>query len=506
MSRQKSVTRNIDEFGEITADGWSNVLTGLGVLGKDKRENTVAVTDTMTYDGLATLYTASDLAARIVDLPSEDMTREGWDINITDDEETSEEMGAALEALDTDSAIEQALKFKRLYGGGAILIGANDGTADLAQPLNLDRLRSVDYLTVFDAFEARPIEWESNPTVKGFSEPTLFQLNPHGILTAVPTLQKVHASRMLVFRGPIANRRRLRNANAGISAGWGDSVLIQIARLIRDYDGAWGGVGNLLTDFAQSVFKIKGLANALMADKDLTIKKRMQMINLGRSMINATMLDADKEEYDRKVTSMAGVPDVLREFKERVAAAAGMTSAKLFSSSPGGLGASGAGDNSDRAWYDKVRAYQKRQIKPQLIQLCKAVMASKEGPCAGVEPEHWSPIFRSLWQMTDVEKSQVRLAVAQTAQIYVNLGAASALDVAESHLSGDEYSLDLKVDLDALEEREAQAQEMADVTHEATVTNLQEHGQTTPPAPPKVAPPTKDRAERLKAALAKAGK
>jgi phage-related protein (TIGR01555 family) len=480
------------ELDALANDGWVNVLTGLGQLNKDKRESALPTIDLMSYEALATLYRASDLAARICDLPAEDMMREGFDVRIPDNEEGAEEIGAYLDGLGAEAALEQALKYRRVYGGAAILIGANDGVSDLSLPLNEAGIRSIDYLNVFDPFEARITEYQENPAKKDFGRPTMYQLNPHVMGAGLVPLQKIHASRILQFQGPLANRRQLRSAPNGINQGWGDSVLVRVAKEIRDYDQAWGGVSHLMTDLAQAVYMIAGLANALLADKDKTIKKRMQIINMSRSMLGAVLLDKDGESFERKGTPMSGVAEVLREKMNRLAAAAGIPTVVLFGISPGGMNATGESDM--QVWYDKVRAAQRRHLKPQTEDLIRLVMLAKDGPTSGVEPDNYSIQFRPLWQMSDTEKAEVRNKNAQTDQLYLNMGVASTSDIAESRFGGDEYGMDLLVDMTELEAREAQSEELNTAQHEATVSNLEEHGSPLPPAKPPEpgkAPPSK---------------
>jgi len=484
QERAIEASKHAEDAAQPVQDGWINALSGLGDPRKDRREAAVPTADLMDYGALGTFYRGSDLAARIVDLPAEDMTREGGDVRIESDEELAEEMGDELERLEVEAEFLQALKWKRAYGGAGIFIGMNDGQGDLSQPVNEDAIKSIDSLTPFDAFECRPLPeaWQDNPVKPGFGKPTLYQLNPHIFASSIAPLQKVHASRLLIFQGPLSNRRQLRNSGLGIAAGWGDSVLVRLAKHIRDYDAAWAGVDHLLTDVAQAVFKMNQLANSLLADKDKTIMKRMQMINLSRSVVNAAIIDKDNEEFERKGTPLAGVADILRERMDRVAAACGIPTVVLFGVSPGGMNATG--ENDMQIWYDTVAAKQRREVKPQIRQLLRYLFLAKTGPAAGKIPDNWQWKFRPLWQQTDVEKADVRLKNAQTDKIYHDLGVASTEDIGQSRWGGDEYGMDLTIDLDALEEREAQAQEMADVTHETTVSNLTEHGQPTPPKQP----------------------
>lgn len=440
----------------LATDSWVNVLTGLGQIGKDKKESALIRADLLSYPELAEFYRASDLASRIVDLPVDDMLREGTEVRIPEDEETSEEIDAYLEDHEVECTMLQALKWKRAYGGALVLVGANDGSADLSVPLNEKAIKSIDFLNVFDAFEARPVEWNRNPASKGYGQPTVFQINPHVFGSGISTLQRVHVSRCLVFQGPVSSRRQL----VGEANGWGDSILVRCGKLIRDYDQSWSGVSTLLHDFAQAVFKVKGLSSALMSDKDNLVKKRWSMINMARSVINGVMIDKEDEEFSRETTSISGVAETLVQFQARMSVAADMPISKLFGVSPGGLGSSGSSE--ERSWFDAVRAKQKRELKPQMERLIKLCMLAKDSPTKGQEPENWSLRFNSLWQQTDQEKADVRLKNAQTDKLYFDMNVASSEDIGTSRWGGDEYGMDLTIDLDALEEREASAQEAAD--------------------------------------------
>lgn len=443
---------------DLTQDGWKNILTGLGDPLRDKREYTGLALRVLSFDALALLYRMSDLAARIVDLPAEEMCREGFDVRIEDDEESAELIGAALDDLKATEKVLQVVKYARLFGGGALLLGVNDGVTDLSEPLDEEKVYSLDFLTVFDSFECQPIDWHANPYAKDFGEPLFYRIQPHHG-GAIASLQKVHASRVIALSGPLASRKQARGNSNGSSAGWGDSVLFKCAELIRDYDSSWAGISHLLADFAQTVYKLKGLAQALMADKDNLVKNRMLTIDMSRSLIKAVLLDADGEDFERKSTAIGGVPEVMDKFATRLAAAANMPATVLFGQSPAGLNATGASDI--RFFYDSIRAQQKRDLLPILNRLAKLIMVSKAGPLKGQEPEEWNVVFRTLWQTTDTEKAEVRLKMAQVDRAYLDMGVLSTADIAESRFGGDEYSIETQMDPDALEERDAVAAEQA---------------------------------------------
>jgi hypothetical protein len=80
-------------------------------------------------------------------------------------------MGARLDELGMVQCLREALQYERAYGGAAIFPGANDGSADLTKPLNLDRLKTFDWLTVLTPRELTPVRWYSDRRVLGTASP-----------------------------------------------------------------------------------------------------------------------------------------------------------------------------------------------------------------------------------------------------------------------------------------------------------------------------------------------
>ena len=90
---------------------------------------------------------------------------------------------------------------------------------------------------------------------------------------------------------------------------------------LRIFNQAYAGVGYTMLDFSVAIMKIKGLAAIVAANSPEAVANRAQAIELGRSIAKTILIDAE-EEYERKTTTLAGVPDVLSQFSTRLAAAA----------------------------------------------------------------------------------------------------------------------------------------------------------------------------------------
>lgn len=507
----------------ITLDGWYSQLTGLAVFGADKRESTKTTYTRATYETLSSIYQSSWLAARIVDKPIDEMLREGFKVVVGEDTDVAHDMEESLDDLKWEHHFREALKWQGIYGGACILLGVNDGKADLSEPVDESAIKGIDYLNVFDASEARVIAWQENPALPDFGHPIYFRIIPTiignevavpasaltlpegGMPTGtpqpgqqiinnvfIPAMQQIHASRILWFPGErISRRANLWQSTPGAQPRWGDGVLLRIVKLIRDFEGAWDGTAYNLQEFEQAIFKIQGLAAALASDKQGFVQKRWSSIQLSRSMIRAVMLDKDGEDYERKASSMSGVAETLREFAVILAAAADMPVSVMLGSQDGGLGASGSGQNDIQNWYSAVKTKQNRRLLPNLKHLVKYLFIAKNGPTAGEEPDHWRIQFNPLTQLSEKELGELYYKLAQADQIYFNMGAISNTDIAKARFSGRQLTAAMTVNMKDLEAREEIMEAVNTETAKATVKNLKEGGSAEPLPPAPVKPPAK---------------
>lgn len=429
-----------------TFDGWENILTGIGLQGRDKRKSTTFTADTLSWQAAQDLWRGNDMASKIITKVPKEMLRRGYDVQIQGDDATgSKEQEEAIEtkltALCANEAFYDALCYKRAYGGGAILLGAQDGAANLKAPLNENNLQSIDFLTSLTAQELRAASWYTNPLAPNYGRPASFWLQPQGMASTNAVNVEIHESRLLLFQGVVTSRNQVQQ-----NQGWGDSVLMRVNEALSDFNMTWGGVANLLQDFAQAIYKIKGLAQLVATNKDEVVLKRLQLIDLMRSVVRGVILDSD-EDFERKTTSLAGIPEVLQQFILRLSGAAEMPVSLLMGQAPAGLNATGASDI--RFFYDDVSGEQGTGLLPQATRLTRLLMRAKKGPAKGQEPKKWSIVFRPLWQMTEQEREDLRLKVAQRDNIYLSTGVLSSEEVAESRFGGDAWSAETVIDLDA---------------------------------------------------------
>jgi phage-related protein (TIGR01555 family) len=440
---QKLLREAKKEGRRLTLDGWFNMLTGLGNQQRDKRWSSQNQRDILAYEDCLDLYRGDDLAARVVEAPADEMLREGFEIKIkpkddasaADTKQLEEDCSAWLKGLDTVRSLHEGVSKARAFGGAGIFVGAMDGQKDLTKPLDMTRIQTVDFLTSLDARELQATAYYGNPLTKQFGFPEVYRVVPQTVSTnvAAPFMPMVHETRLLRFQGAVVSRRQLRE-----NVGWGDSVFVRVYQVLRDFQVSWDSAAVLVQDFAQAVFKIKGLAELVANDQSAQLSTRMQLIDMSRSVVRAALIDSDGEEFSRVATPVTGLPELLEKFMLRMAAAAQIPVSVLMGQAPAGLNATG---DSDMRWfYDRIAAMQERYLKPQVEALARIMFACKTGPTKGEIPDNWTVQFKPLYQLDETQQADVRLKQSTADGNYIDRGVLLPEEVAQSRFGSGTFS------------------------------------------------------------------
>jgi phage-related protein (TIGR01555 family) len=416
-------------------DGWTNLLSGLGVKGRDKRIENDWNYSKMTEIDVETLYASDDISAKIIDLLPEDALREWIEIKQMDQDLESDVM-AKLDQLGARSRLEEAWKWARMYGGSGIYMTIDDGL-DPQYPVQEDRIYSIKSLTVLSRYELIPYQINSNLDSPFFGQPEIYRLQ-----TSQPTdfvARYIHHSRLLRFDGVLLPRRlRIQNQ------WWGDSVFTRTLNAIKNYNSTHDSAVSALQDFSVGVFQIRNLADNMAAGREDLVKERLELVNYSKSVIKSIVLDME-EKFEHQSKSLSGVPEVMKQANSRLVVASGMPHTKILGESPSGLGADGSSE--ERNWYDYVKNQQKIVLRPVLDTLFRYLFLSKQGPTGGVTPDKWDYEFVPLWQMSETEQAQMQLTVAQKDLIYLQTQVLDPDEVARSRFGGDKYSTDTVIDM-----------------------------------------------------------
>ncbi len=413
-------------------DGWINVLTGLGKLGKDKRMSASVQFSPMLEVDAENLYAGDDMAGKIVDLLPDEATKEPFSLTKFDDL-VSKAILKEVERLQLIPRVNKAWKTARMMGGAGLFI-ATDDAADLSKPL-----RPNAKVTAFQVLSRWEIAAESMNIQRDLSKPdygmpTLYRFQPRGASDQATSM--IHASRVIRFDGAeLPEHQRIQNQY------WGDSELNKLFNAIRNYNTVHDSAASIMQDFRIAVFKIKDLANKIAEGNDDQVIKRLQLVDLARSIARAVVIDADGEDFEYRSGSVAGMPELITKAENRLVAGTKIPHTILLGESPGG--SNSTGNSTTQAWYSYVSSQQQVYLKPLLRQAVERIMAS-----LGLQPvDGWDIEFAPLWQMDEKEQAQVRKTQAETDAIYMDHGVIDAREVAVSRFGGKEYSTETQIDL-----------------------------------------------------------
>ena len=432
LSRVKQVHN--DNF--VRSDGWMNVLTGLGVCGRDKKQNGFfRLTNIFNRSELDQMYRSDGVLRLIIDIFAQEMIRQGWEL----EGDVEGKIVGKLEELKVNEAMGNLIKWARLFGGAVCIMGIADGLP-LDQPVDERTLRDVQWLRVFDRYQAysRDGTFESDLNSPNYGFPNVYTINDN----RTGAVFFVHYSRILRMDWNVLPPR-WQNFNQG----WGDPLVQTIYEELRNYSMAFSHTATMMEDFVNGILKVPNLT-AIMASQcgDQDVLRRLNILNLSKSTTNTMILDGD-ETYEKLTTNVTGIAELIDRFMQALSAVAKVPCTLLFGRSPAGMNATG--ESEVRNFYDAVKQEQESKLRGCLEKLIRYIMISKDGPFNGNEPEDWSLQFVPLWQNTEEQDALTRRSVAETDAIYIDRGVLTPEEVAVSRFGGNKWSMNTEIDLEA---------------------------------------------------------
>jgi len=439
--------------GNVRLDGWENEVTGQGTSRDKTSFNSFNAGRVLQEDELSALYHGNDVAQRMVDIVPDEMLREGFDVQLGDPG-LDQRFADKIEGLGLDDKIANGIRWGRLFGGGGLLLGCDDGRS-AAAPLVPEKAKALSYVYEFDRRYLWPLTWYNEAGNPKLGQPETYMVTSPSAYTTMP-VAIVHESRLILFGGsPTGLLERQMNF------GWDLSVLQRATEVLGDFGMAWRAVALLLADGNQAVFKMAGLADAIAAGSSEVLLKRYAEMDRARSIVRATVIDAGEsaesggappEEFERKVFPMTGIPETLQALMLRLASTVRIPVTILMGQSPAGMNATG---ESDFRWfYDQIKSDQKRKLTPRVRRLARIILATKE--FAGSKAVETVTVkYPVLWSETPLAAAQTQQAKATTDKIRIDSGELLPEEVALQRGQPDGYERDIVLTPEGVKVREA---------------------------------------------------
>jgi phage-related protein (TIGR01555 family) len=399
-------------------DGFKSIMKGLGT-SKDPRESIVYQQGKRIDQNEANnLYVYNWIAAKVVNCPIDDATRE-WRTLLIPDPDKKQEVEKAMIEFKVKEKVNQAFKWARVFGGS--VIAAIIEGEDLETPLNIDSIRpnTLKNFIVLDRYNIHPTHTNMDVMSENFGNPEFYNVSRAG--------QLIHHSRVKKILGDTPTIREFEQNNY-----WGNSIYTKGYEPISDAQTAAQSIINLVYESNVDVYGIEGL-NALVAEgRDDLVVKRLKIAHEMKSIINGIALDK-QDSYEKKTNNFTSLHNIYDRYVQNVSGAYGIPMTKLVGISPAGLSATGESDM--RNYYDDVRSTQENDFRPILDWMDEIILTSV---FPSSEPFKYD--FNPLQQISETEQSDVDLKNAQRDQIYLDNSVVETLDVLSELAENGTYS------------------------------------------------------------------
>jgi phage-related protein (TIGR01555 family) len=209
---------------------------------KDKMVGTFFGFDLMSQQQLEAAYRGDWIARKIVDIPAYDATREwrNWQAESGDI--------TMIEELEKDFGLQRklalAMQRGRLYGGGALIMGVDQGNPD--EPLELEALGKdcLKFVHVVSRYELSAGEMNYDVLDPFYGEPKYYTRSNNAGVSV-----KLHPSRVIRFVGAEI-------PDLAQSQGWGDPILQIVADAVKGAGTVTNGTAQLVNEAKIDIIKI----------------------------------------------------------------------------------------------------------------------------------------------------------------------------------------------------------------------------------------------------------
>ena len=384
--------------GRRAADGYSNAAAFLG------EDSPLLSAGTFLRSGLTSdperltaMYRESWLTMRIIDMPSEDMTRAWYRLNTSLPEKALHDLSRLEAKHSVKQEITNAIRWARLYGGALAVMVIRGEEDRLDQPLDMDLLLPDCFrgLLVLDRSQgiqpsAELVEDLDDPD---FGLPLSYTVN---LDTGDYRTVTIHHSRVLRFVG-----RELPRMETVREDYWGASEMEHIQDELQKRSAASANIAQLIFQANITTLKMSDYGEVLNCGTDLqrrNVEEAMSLENRFRTSYGLQLLSKD-DSLENHAYSFSGLAEIYEQFMMDMAGAAEIPATKLFGRSPQGMNATGESDL--RNYYDMISQMQERILRPALERLLPVLAVS----CWGFVPEDTEIVFEPVMTPTPAERA-----------------------------------------------------------------------------------------------------
>jgi phage-related protein (TIGR01555 family) len=344
------------------------------------------------------MYRGSWLCGVGVDCVADDMTREGIDIQGENlDARDTEKIIQLMRSMQVWQSLNQVGKWARLYGGALGMIWIEG--QNFATPLRIDTVQPGQFKGIIpmDRWMVTP---DLNTIVKhpgpDFGLPAFYTIDASSPNFPIQRT-RVHYSRFVRMEGVELPYWQKTSENM-----WGISVLERLFDRLTAFDSATQGAAQLVYRSYLRTISIENLRDIIATGGDAfnAVVKNIEMIRAFQTNEGLTVMDT-RDTFEVHQNNFAGLSDVINSMGDQISGALQIPLTRLFGQAPAGLNATGESDM--RTYYDNILRLQERWFRRPLDVIVPLVAKNADIDL----PDGWSYEFKSLWQLTDIQKAEV---------------------------------------------------------------------------------------------------
>lgn len=343
-------------------------------------------------------YAKDSIIAKICDKPTQDMVRQGIDIN----DDRAEDLNVLWEKFSITSKLKELLIYDAIYGGSALIFDVNDGLENTSLELDYTKISELKDILVVDRFFLNPIDYN------GFKDPVMYMLMNFG-----SNYLNIHESRMCLLKGINSGLRNKQTLNS-----FGESKVFRVLQAINNYNGSHDLLPEILLQYITNIFKFEGMTEKIMNGQEAVVKKKAKAVQISKNLLGALVMDS-KDEYVSRTLNVSGLRDIIEMIERYLCAKADMPHTHLLQEGTNkGLSNNGNDSQETKQWYDFIKFEQEVKLKPIINKILKVFQA-----ILGMDlSKDVKYSFNSLQQKTDLEKAQIKETISKSDKNYYDMG------------------------------------------------------------------------------------
>lgn len=436
-------------------DGWTNFAKGINVKGRDASASTDFLSGEILVDEqLTDIYAQDGLGSRIVDTYPNEMTKNWFQI----EGDTENTVLNYLSKLQAKKKYNTALKWAYLYGGGFLVLDIDDGASfkdffgingvsifrssslKLKKPVNINNIKTIKKMWSFDRSDIINIQYYKFGDK--FGTPEFYTFRTLNFGNTIDSFT-IHESRVVELIGEDIPNNIKRDFQHQYR-GFGLPFLQKIYNQLKATGIGFQSVSQILHEFIIGIMEITNLQDLMAAGQESLVLRRMDLINLTKSMVNSIIVDTN-ENFTRDTANVSGLDKLLEKLMQYLSGATGIPVSRLFGRSAAGLNATGKNEQQD--FNDEVRTRQETQLEPGLRKIIDYIAVAKDFK-GNIKVGEYEIKFNPLEISSEKEVAEIKKMTAETDNIYIQSQVLTSEEVAISRFGGDSYSTETNLEFD----------------------------------------------------------